>query len=167
MAVLFVGRFQPLHLGHLSVIEWLRAEGYDQIIIGIGSSQYSGTDENPLSFAQRSQCWQQLYPELPVVAIPDIHDDAHWVEHVRKVVYTVYPSGFDQFVSGNPWVERLATEAGLSTLIPPQTLRIDATTIRQLIRNHDDAWKHYVPATLHNFIQPSIAGSGAKTEARA
>lgn len=165
MAVLFIGRFQPLHLGHLSVIQWLQEQGKTEILIGIGSSQYSGTAENPLSFEQRTDCWQQLYPQLPVIAIPDIHDDAHWVEHVRKVVYTVYPSGFNQFVSGNPWVHRLAKTAGLDVLIPPQTLRIDATTIRQLIRNHDDAWKQYVPATLHNFIEGSIAGSSAHTEA--
>lgn len=163
MAVLFIGRFQPIHSGHLSVLSWLRSQGEAEIIIGVGSSQYAATIDNPLSFATRQACWQRLEPTLPVIAIPDIHDDEHWVEHVQKVVYTAYPSGFRQMVSGNPWVQRLAATAGIPVLSPPQTLAIDATTIRQLIRNQTDTWKPYVPTAIHELITEPIISSGAKT----
>lgn len=153
-SVLFVGRFQPLHLGHISVIDWLQHQGITNIIIGIGSSQYQTTAENPLSFEVRKLLWETVYPSkaMPIIALPDIHDDEHWIEHITKLVYTVCPLGFQQIVSNNAWVQRLATEAGIPVLIPPQTLDISATTIRQLIRQHDDTWKQYVPVSLHEII---------------
>ena len=48
MKALFVGRFQPLHKGHLQVFQNISKE-YDEVIIGIGSSQYSDTSKNPFT----------------------------------------------------------------------------------------------------------------------
>lgn len=45
MSALIIGRFQPFHKGHLSVIKMV-AEKSDSIIIGIGSAQLSHTFEN-------------------------------------------------------------------------------------------------------------------------
>ncbi len=51
---LFVGRFQPMHIGHLDAIEWI-LERYRKIIIVIGSSQESRTEENPFTFEERKE----------------------------------------------------------------------------------------------------------------
>jgi nicotinamide-nucleotide adenylyltransferase len=37
---LLIGRFQPFHIGHLKAIEQATSEN-DEVIIGIGSAQYS------------------------------------------------------------------------------------------------------------------------------
>ena len=42
MKALFIGRFQPFHLGHLLLLQRLSTQ-YEEIIIGIGSSQYHDT----------------------------------------------------------------------------------------------------------------------------
>ena len=52
MKALFIGRFQPFHKGHLKAIKYLFNK-YDGIIIGVGSSQYSNTVENPFSSDER------------------------------------------------------------------------------------------------------------------
>jgi len=52
MIALFIGRFQPFHSGHLDAIKQISEE---EIIIGIGSSQYSKTEENPYSFEERKK----------------------------------------------------------------------------------------------------------------
>jgi nicotinamide-nucleotide adenylyltransferase len=39
---LLIGRFQPFHKGHLQVVKTI-ARDCDDIIIGIGSAQYSHT----------------------------------------------------------------------------------------------------------------------------
>jgi nicotinamide-nucleotide adenylyltransferase len=52
LKALFIGRFQPLHLGHLDALKQISKE---EIIIGIGSSQYSGTKENPYNFEQEKK----------------------------------------------------------------------------------------------------------------
>ena len=49
---LYIGRFQPPHLGHISVIKEILKK-YDSVIIGIGSAQEKGTYENPFSAAER------------------------------------------------------------------------------------------------------------------
>jgi len=45
---LFIGRFQPPHLGHKKVIQNL-AKKYNKITIAIGSSNQKRTTKNPLS----------------------------------------------------------------------------------------------------------------------
>lgn len=52
MKALFIGRFQPFHSGHLDAIKQISE---DEIIIGVGSSQYSGTEDNPHSFEERKK----------------------------------------------------------------------------------------------------------------
>src|SRR3989442_15088954 len=49
---LFVGRFRPFHKGHLAMAKRSLAK-HDDLIIGIGSAQYSHTGENPFTAAAR------------------------------------------------------------------------------------------------------------------
>lgn len=154
MSSLFIGRFQPLHTGHVSVIE-----RYPDLVIGIGSSQYSRTLDNPLTFAERRWCLEQV-TNTPIVAIPDIHADDRWVEHLLKIVYTVTPT-VDCVISGNPVVQRLCVAAGLIVETIQPTIQIDATTIRSLIRAHNATWKQYVPIAIHTRIEGIIAETGA------
>jgi len=52
MKALFIGRFQPFHKGHLLFLKSIYTQ-YDKIIIGIGSSQYSNSLDNPFSYDER------------------------------------------------------------------------------------------------------------------
>lgn len=153
MSTLFVGRFQPLHTGHLSIIQQ-----QPDLVIAIGSSQYQRTADNPLSLEERRWCLRQV-TTAPVVAVPDIHDDARWVEHLLTIVYTVTPT-VDQVISSNPWVERLCRAADLTVSPAPVNIQIDATTIRQLIRAHNPSWKTYVPSRIQSLIEPIILNTG-------
>jgi len=45
---LFVGRFQPFHKGHLKAMKDI-LEKVDELVIVVGSSQYSHTMDNPLA----------------------------------------------------------------------------------------------------------------------
>ena len=54
MKSLFIGRFQPFHNGHLKVIKHLSTT-YEEIIIGIGSSQYHNESENPFTADERKK----------------------------------------------------------------------------------------------------------------
>ena len=49
---LVIGRFQPLHNGHLEVIRKVASE-CDRMIIGIGSAQYSHSRDNPFTAGER------------------------------------------------------------------------------------------------------------------
>jgi nicotinamide-nucleotide adenylyltransferase len=49
---LYLGRFQPYHLGHHQVLKKIAKE-VDEIIVGIGSAQKSHEIENPFTAGER------------------------------------------------------------------------------------------------------------------
>ena len=49
---LYVGRFQPFHLGHLGAIKEVLKE-VDELAIVIGSAQYSHNPSNPFTAGER------------------------------------------------------------------------------------------------------------------
>lgn len=51
---IFVGRFQPLHIGHLSIISHMQKK-YDHVIIMVGSANQRKSFKNPFSFELRKQ----------------------------------------------------------------------------------------------------------------
>lgn len=109
VTALIIGRFQPFHLGHLRLIEEAAKEA-DDIIIGIGSSQYSGTEQNPFSAEERRKMIQGSIPEeikYSVYDIPDIGDDKRWVSHVENLV-----PEFDVVYTNGPLERRLFSLAG-------------------------------------------------------
>ena len=52
MKALYIGRFQPFHNVHLKILQKFTKK-YDEIIIGIGSAQYSNTLDNPFTLEER------------------------------------------------------------------------------------------------------------------
>ncbi len=106
---LFIGRFQPLHNGHLTILKQL-SSNYHIVKIGIGSAQYGNTRDNPLSSAERRTMLQKTLKEARIrntriFSIPDIHDNGRWVAHVKRIV-----GPFDVVHSGNALVLRLFRE---------------------------------------------------------
>jgi len=124
---LFIGRFQPFHQGHLDALKQISEP---EIIIGIGSSQYSETEENPLSLEERRQIIEEKLQnenlDYKVIAIPDINDEHKWVEHVKKIV-----EDFDVVYTGNELVQKLFEEKGFMVRTIKKKLNISATDIRK------------------------------------
>ena len=48
----FLGRFQPFHIGHLSIVQKILAD-YDRLLIVIGSADKARTEENPWTLQER------------------------------------------------------------------------------------------------------------------
>lgn len=93
--VVVLGRFQPLHLGHISLIEaaekW-RLENYPNspLVLCIGSSNRPESMENPWSYREREamiNIWlknQEGFDNVEIVSIPDIENPPKWVDHAEK-----------------------------------------------------------------------------------
>lgn len=158
---LFIGRFQPFHSGHLSVLQALERTGFNEVIIGIGSSQYEHVPDNPFSFAERQEMISTVLRDsgfsIPyyIVALPDIHDDARWVAHVTSIV-TAAAENFDVVVTGNDWVKKLFEKAHGPVQPVEKVIMIEATIIRQMIRTGDDQWKHYVHPSIQTKVQHRV-----------
>lgn len=86
------------------------AKEADLVIIGIGSSQYSNTENNPFSADERRMMIEASVPKrirYKVYNIPDVNNDRIWVAHVEKLV-----PRFDVVYTNGPLERRLFREAG-------------------------------------------------------
>ncbi|MEK7065274.1 MAG: nicotinamide-nucleotide adenylyltransferase [Patescibacteria group bacterium] len=133
MTALFIGRFQPFHSGHLDAIKQISEK---EIIIGIGSSQYSGTDDNPYSFEERKKMIEQALTGLDInykiVAVPDIHDAKNWVAHVEKIV-----GRFNIVYTGNDLVRRLFEEKKYKVKSIKININISGTELRKKMKKYE------------------------------
>jgi nicotinamide mononucleotide adenylyltransferase len=78
-----------------------------------------------------------------IYAIPDIHDEKNWVEHVEKCV-----GKFDVVYTGNDWVKRLFEEKGYEVREIKIEIKITGTKLRKMINKNNEEWKKFVPKNL-------------------
>lgn len=150
---MFLGRFQPPHLGHLAVLETI-AEEVDRLVIVVGSSQYSHTVENPFTAGERVWMLDEALVDRDihanVIPVPDIHRNSLWVSHVETFV-----PPFDVCYMNNPLPVRLFEEAGYEVrnfeLVDRGTY--EATRIRELIQEDGDAWHDLVPDVVVDIVE--------------
>lgn len=153
MNALFIGRFQPFHNGHLSVVKTIYKQ-YKTIIIGIGSSQYSHTKENPFSFEERKKMIlksleQEHINNFLITAIADIHNPPKWVSHVTSII-----SEFDVVYTNNSFTEQLFKEKGYhvkNTTIVNRDYYSGSVIREYMIANK--AWENLVPKAVENIIK--------------
>src|SRR5438552_16353750 len=103
----FIGRFQPFHRGHLATVKRI-LESNEEIIVGIGSSQYSHTGENPFTAGERYEMIKRALRaegshNYQIGPIPDTHAHSVRVSHVTAIV-----PHFDNAYTNSDLVSRLA-----------------------------------------------------------
>jgi len=151
----YIGRFQPFHLGHAKCLKKVR-EKYRNVIIGIGSAQHERSARNPLSYAERKSIVGAAIVELLVdgslefdnvfmIPIFDIGADDAWMDTIQMIV----GKGLFSIYSNNDWVRSLAERWGVPVEDKMERYGEDirASTVRSMIQNGNDAWTGLVPAS--------------------
>ena len=145
----FIGRFQPFHLGHIFVLKHCKT---DTIYIGIGSSQYHHTLDNPFTYEERKTMIQLALEEFDIkydiYPIKDIHDPPRWVDHVK----TCLPP-FTTVLTNNEVTSSLFKEKGFTVIHPGLQKRdlYKGEIIRGRMRT-DQSWEHLVPSSVAIFL---------------
>lgn len=169
---LFLGRFQPFHLGHLDVVERLAAQ-HAELIVAIGSAQVSHTPVNPFTAGERLEMVHESLRDAQVanalvIPLPDVGRNSVWVSHVRS-----YVPSFNVLYTNNQLMARLFTEAGHKVAPAPfhERDRFEGTRIRALMAEEGD-WRALVPPAVARVILAcdgerrvrDIAGAGVVVE---
>jgi nicotinamide-nucleotide adenylyltransferase len=151
---LYVGRFQPFHLGHLEAIKYALSM-VDELVIVIGSAQYSHTANNPFTAGERLVMVRQALREsgvkdskLWIVPVPDVHLHMLWVSAVEG-----YTPKFHVLFSNEPLTKRLFTEAGYEVkTIPLFERKVYTSTVVREKMVKDECWTTLVPKSVADFI---------------
>ena len=153
MRGLIVGRFQPLHKGHLSVIREVLRQ-CDELIIIIGSAEESHTDKNPFTAGER---YQMILSSLTdgerrrvlIVPIRDVNRYSVWVNHVES-----YVPPFDEVYSNSDLTRSLFKQAGYEVhktkAYNPKAY--SATEVRRRIVD-GGRWQNLVPQPVAGFLE--------------
>ncbi|NWF87231.1 nicotinamide-nucleotide adenylyltransferase [Candidatus Bathyarchaeota archaeon] len=152
---LFVGRFQPFHLGHINAIKDVLRE-VDELVIVIGSAQYSHNLNDPFTAGERLVMVRKALEEARVdcsrfwvVPVPDVHLHMMWVSAVEG-----YTPHFDVVYSNEPLTRRLFIEAGykVKAIRFHERKLYSSTEIRKRMMKGEN-WKKLVPKSVAIFIE--------------
>jgi nicotinamide-nucleotide adenylyltransferase len=151
---LYVGRFQPFHIGHLDAIKYA-LEKVDELVIVIGSAQYSHNSHNPFTAGERLVMIHNALVEadvdiskLWIVPVPDVHLHMLWVSAVEG-----YTPKSTVLYSNEPLTQRRFMEAGYPVKALPLFDRKQyiSTLVRERMLK-DDSWTELVPKAVADFI---------------
>ena len=159
---LYIGRFQPLHIGHTHIISKMLDE-CDKVVIAIGSAQESGTKRNPLSYAYRKGLitetffWQDDNMEfVPLNDRENPSDDASWGDYVFARVKGWCGLTPDVIYEGEEserthWYDNLGVEV---VRVTRSILPISGTALRDAIaRNDKDVAFQYMPMATREYYK--------------
>jgi len=153
---LFIGRFQPLHHGHIYVIKRI-LELCNRIKIGIGSSQISNNVNDPFTSEERKKFIEAAMKKrnIPlqnyeVFEIPDIFNANKWVDHVTSIV-----GNFDVAFSNSDWVRQLFESKGIKIGKKLEIFKnkFNGTNVRNLIVENDKKLYNLVPKEVITLME--------------
>jgi len=152
---LYIGRFQPIHLGHLHCIRSILTKT-PEVIIAIGSAQFSHTLHNPFTAGERVTMLRMALDEAKIdaskyflISIRDLRIHDLWVPYLVSQT-----PRFEIVYSNEPVTSRLFKEAGFR-VEPIQFYdreQFSATEIRERIVK-GSGWEKLVPPSTSAYIK--------------
>ena len=148
----YIGRFQPIHNGHLSMVERI-AEDVDELVLGIGSAGDSHTARNPFTAGERIMMITKALVDYDLVtyAVPieDLERNSVWVSHVQSM-----SPAFEVAYSNNPLVIQLFREAGVEVRQSPMFNRdvLEGSEVRERMVENGE-WEPLVPDAIVEVVE--------------
>lgn len=148
MIGLYIGRFDPFHLGHLKAYELLKCL-VDELKIGIGVQR----KEDYFTLNERRRMIIENTGIKPI-NLEDL-SEGHplyndWGKYVLEIVGSV-----DIVATGNEYVRENFSNHNIPILWLPRYDRINGTEIRRKIQLVDDSWKGLVPEKTKEILTRS------------
>lgn len=135
----FLWRFQPFHIWHMSIVDRIFQQGFERLLLIIGSADKSGTDENPWNVQEREEIIRasiplELQEKIDISSLVDVPDDDVWCENLKDIF-----SWEVTLFTGNEWVKGICERHGIQTdWIGSYDIDISGTRIREMIQKGED-----------------------------
>ena len=142
---LFIGRFQPFHLGHLAALQFAIPK-VDKLWLGLGSSNKPIEKNNPFSIEERkkmilSSIDDSIQNKISIFPIPDLDNHVRWIQNIDTIV-----PDYEIIFSNDPMTEHLYSKRNVQVIAIPFLKRdqLSGTRLRDLIKS-DQKWDDLVP----------------------
>lgn len=161
MRAAYIGRFQPIHKGHLEVMKRILEE-VENLVVVVAAAQISHTFKNPLTAGERIQLILDAVDEYGIsreniIIIPtqDVNDNALWVPHLMRLL-----PKFDIVYSNNPFTQRLFSEYGFDVRGTEFVHRevYSASEVRERVVSNQDNGDILMPSTIRQLEGWDIKG---------
>ena len=153
---IFIGRFQPFHLGHIAAIKFAFKK-VDELVIVVGSAQASYESQNPFTAGERiSMIKDSLNADNKIdckktliIPVPDSNIHSTWTHFVDMLV-----PKYDVVFTNNAFTRYLFIERNITVIEPKLLNRSDLSGIeirRRMVKNLK--WTHLVTEQTENVIR--------------
>jgi nicotinamide-nucleotide adenylyltransferase len=154
MTALFIGRFQPLHIGHITIIQNLLKQ-YDQVVVAIGSAAKNRMNKNPWTLAERMEVLHMVFGDIAKIRfisqVDCLDDDEWWKDIINK------SRQIDRVYSGNSWVLSICEKHAMPFTGISVLYELSATKVRKRLSENQSIVDLVHPLT-HDFITSSYQG---------
>ncbi len=160
-AGLAVMRAQPLHIGHIKLINRMLDE-CKKVIILLGSVQEQGTERNPYPYVLRKKMIQTVYkdnPQITVLGMFDINNPSQWAEFVLDFLQESLPDHPrpEVYYAGSEydaqWFRKVFKHIVIENRIDYKFPYVSGSMVRDMIKIGDKRWKNFVPQEIHAMIE--------------
>ena len=160
---LVLGRFQPLHNGHVRVIE-TALKRCRTVLVFVGSSQASGTPENPFDYETRRKFLELVFGSKIIIAplidqgLGNVKAWGNFVlAEAKKYVPKVDCFVLGQEAKNETWLD---PKLGIDLIeIPRSEVPISATEIRQsILEENNDRWMEFIPKQIQEELKKHLLG---------
>jgi len=153
-----IGRFQPIHNGHMGIFTHAFAN-YDKVLVLVGSSSEARTPKNPFTFEERYEMINGLYgandDKLKIVPLYDCYDnDQAWASQVRQLI-RIHSSGEATILGANKDDSSYYLKYFKDVELYEIKEKINATDIRKMLFEFDstqsvDNFNRYLSPYIRN-----------------
>ena len=163
-----IGRFQPLHKGHLHIIE-SASKLCNHVVIFIGSSQESHTLKNPFTYDERRRfltstlsSYALAKKQFIIRPLPDISigNNEAWGKYVLNTFIKEFGCLPDLYISGaekerSSWFSDDIAPAMDELRISRKGIEISASEVRECLYTNNPKVFNYLPEAIYTYTEQS------------
>ena len=150
---ILVGRFQPVHIGHVQAIEFA-LENSNKLFIVEGSAEKSNQKRNPFTFEERKKMIElainekELQDNISIIPINDANNHTEWIASIKNTV-----GEYNLIFTNDELTEKLFKKNETKVINVPLLDRniLSATEVRKRLEL-DKEWKSLVIPEIANYL---------------